>query len=185
VLKHGNTSVLRLVITGFLRGEQSNFTLNSCNAGRISSNGVLQIDGQYRRGKQRTQQGYKAGEILALVACGGLDPPSAMFLRVYAPNRSPLRIVVFREVQKVWISVGNTDEKDLEGLALMEALLTGGFGLEHNDAWSLATVTIGRRFEMREMDGIKLTRAALKAQMAPLFPLVVQHANWDIDAVGF
>lgn len=97
--------------------------------------------------------------------------PTLAYVRVLTPNQTWVRLRVDAIEKKVVITLaGSAGLVGLEGVSLVQALLSWGFGPQH-DAWPHADVSIFR-------EGSTFTRAELDAQIAPLLPLVAQHTNW-------
>lgn len=179
------------IIDGFLKGETAyvSLTPRKMHTCRISREGQFQVEGPTLRPKY-SRKAWEAEKIYVMISCmshahamaswrRGLiapepDPPRYVFVTVPVPNEAWVYVTVDRAHNKVNFDVGQVEVRvSVEGLALVQALLTWGFGPKHA-ACSDADVSV-------IIGGDNLTPAERHEQMMPLLSLVATHPRWEFD----
>jgi hypothetical protein len=178
-------------IEPFLIG-QFTFKPGTTHACRISEDGKCHSLGRAYKKTIDNQLTHEVGVIRGTTASmKGGRTTSIMLIRVYAPNESWVdicvtRIPIGRRVDvksSVVITVVDAGVDDVEGVALVQGLLTWGFGPKYDAAWSRDNVSLRRCFARK--NGLGFTDAALQDHMAPLLPLVARHSICRIGGWGF
>lgn len=157
------------IINSFLKRETTYMSLatpDKTHTCRISPNGVFQVEDC--SDWVEVQGPYEAGKVFVDTwNFTGLERglPSLMFVDVPTPNEGCVRLVGVRASNRVEIDVNARDDLEIrERVALVQGLLTWGFGPKH-DARSHADVRIS-------IEGVTRQRAEHQAPIAPLLPLL-------------
>lgn len=136
------------IVNDFLKGEGFVLTLpvdRTC-ACQLSSDGLLRIQDPVMTPSQApSEPAFEAGGIIVRVitTCHNPPSPSHLWLVVRTPGLESVAVLVVRQGKFVFITV--TDKKCApysEGEALVQALLSGGFGPQHGE-WLHANVWSG------------------------------------------
>jgi hypothetical protein len=135
----------------------------------ISQDGVLRLR---LKGVSGRHLRHKPGEMWLSVIYSNHP---LLQIHVPTPRRSRLNIFFCGFRKKLYLSVDFCTDEDLEGVALLQALLSSGLSSTVKDAWPHTDHFILRRPPWSSRTGHVHTEAGLEAKIAPLLPIIAQN----------
>jgi hypothetical protein len=139
---------------------------------RISPDGVLHVKDP-ASSQTSGKPPYDVGEILVRFQTPSRASSYAyMRVRVYAPNESIIYLQIWRLHKNLTIIVEPSSEKDLCGVALVQALLTWGFVPKQEGTWLHPTILMCWCLFNEGKGNPSWEDPRVQFQLGPLLPLI-------------